>query len=734
MAQPLFAALEDEFRLPTGLLDSVWSAESSRGQNMLSPKGAKGHFGFMDPTAAQYGVTDPNDLPTSARGAARMYRDMIDQTGDLDSALAAYNWGIGNLQRKGIENAPAETRGYIQKVRAGMAQENDPWDELNRQFAQQTAAPARQEVDPWEQLNQQFAMPAAPAQEPPSAPQTAGGEATTSRGPDGVLRVEMGGTTAPTPAAAVEPTLEQTIVASAPMRALRGAKDILDSGAQMLANAVPTGLADAINSGTQYVNDLPVIGPVSKAFGFVPASAQELDQRLIGDEKAYQAARAATGQKGLDAYRLGGSIAATVPLLASAGGAAATLPGRLAAAAGAGGVAGMLNPVLTGKDYASEKAKQAAMGGAFGLGGGAIGATIGRLLAPGAARNPQIQALLNEGVTPTPGQLLGGVARTVEDKAISIPIVGDAIRGARTRSIQEFNEAALNRAVAPLGQRVTSTGRDGLQQAQRIVGDAYDDIVPRLNFRADNQFAQEVGTLQQMAQALPPAQAQQFERILRDQVIGRLTPQGGATGQNFRAIESELGRLGASYRSSAVAGERELGMALTELQNSLRASLTRSNPQVAQELAAINQSYSMLTRLQRAASSQGAEGGIFTPSQFSAAVRASDTTARKNAYGRGAALMQDLSDAGRSILNSQIPNSGTADRAALGLGALGAGLYSPAIPAGLLGASIPYLPGVGRVVAAAMARRPDAALRAGGLLEGGVPALGGLLGLGAVAR
>lgn len=733
MAQPLFASLEEQYRLPAGLLDSVWAAESSRGQNMLSPKGAKGHFGFMDPTAAQYGVADPNDLRQAATGAARMYRDMIDQTGGLDSALAAYNWGIGNLLRKGIENAPDETRGYIQKVRAGMAQENDPWDELNRQFAQQTVAPARQEAEPWEQLNQRFAMPAAPVQEPLLAPQAAGGEATTSRGPDGVLRVEMGGMAAPAPAPSpAEPTMEQSIIASAPMRALRGAKDVWDSGAQMLANAVPSGVADAINAGTQYVNDLPVVGPVSKAFGFVPASAQDLNQRLAQDEKAYQAARAATGQSGLDAYRLGGNIAATVPMLASAGGAAATLPGRLAAATGAGTVGGMLNPVLDGKNYLSEKAKQGATGGLFGLGGGLIGAAAGRLLSPGAARNPQIQTLLDEGVTPTPGQLMGGVARTVEDKAMSVPIVGDAIRGARTRGVEDFNRAALNRAVAPLGKKVSSIGREGLQEVDDIIRGAYDDLLPKLQFKADAQFGRELGKLQQMARSLPDA-GRQFENIVTNQVGSRLI-NGRADGLAYKQIESEVGRLASSYRSSADAAQRDLGMALGELQSSLRSALQRANPKNAADLSKINKAYGQMTRLQRAASSVGAENGVFTPSQFSSAVRAADKTARKNAYGRGAALMQDLSDAGRSVMNSQIPNSGTADRAMLGAGALGSGLINPAIPAGLLGASIPYLPGISKAVAAAMARRPDVALRAGSLLESGVPALGGLLGLGAVAQ
>lgn len=200
MAQPLFASLEEQYRLPSGLLDSVWAAESSRGQNMLSPKGAKGHFGFMDPTAAQYGVADPNDLPQAAAGAAKMYRDMIDQTGSLDNALAAYNWGIGNLQRKGIERAPDETRGYIEKVKAGMAQDNDPWNALNRQFSQSAPAAAQGQADPWEQLNQQFAMPAVSAQQPAQPQQQSqraempmGSVVPTPRVPDGTPLRDLGG-------------------------------------------------------------------------------------------------------------------------------------------------------------------------------------------------------------------------------------------------------------------------------------------------------------------------------------------------------------------------------------------------------------------------------------------------------------------------------------------------------------------------------------------------------------
>lgn len=117
----LFADLEGKYSLPNGLLDSVWSAESARGKSMLSPAGAEGHFQFMPATARQYGVNNPYDLRESATGAARMYADLLRQNGgDLSRALAGYNWGQGNLSRKGLENAPAETRGYIRKVLAGM--------------------------------------------------------------------------------------------------------------------------------------------------------------------------------------------------------------------------------------------------------------------------------------------------------------------------------------------------------------------------------------------------------------------------------------------------------------------------------------------------------------------------------------------------------------------------------------------------------------------------------------
>ncbi len=112
-------ALERKYSLPAGILDKVWKTESNRGDPrfMLSPKGAQGHFGFMPKTAREYDLKDPNDFAASADASARMWADLLKRyDGDVRKAAAAYNWGLGNVERQGLGAAPAETRNYMDKI------------------------------------------------------------------------------------------------------------------------------------------------------------------------------------------------------------------------------------------------------------------------------------------------------------------------------------------------------------------------------------------------------------------------------------------------------------------------------------------------------------------------------------------------------------------------------------------------------------------------------------------
>lgn len=118
-----FGALEGKYGLPAGLLSSLSAAESGGDPYAVSPKGAKGPFQFMDGTARDLGLKgmDVYDPHKSADAAARYLRYLLDATGgDLEKTLASYNWGLGNVQKKGMENLPSETRNYVPKVMAGM--------------------------------------------------------------------------------------------------------------------------------------------------------------------------------------------------------------------------------------------------------------------------------------------------------------------------------------------------------------------------------------------------------------------------------------------------------------------------------------------------------------------------------------------------------------------------------------------------------------------------------------
>ena len=71
-----FAAVEAKYGLPAGYLDRTYMIESGGNPNAQNPNSsAGGGFQFIDSTAAQYGLTNKNDLAASADAAARLAAD-----------------------------------------------------------------------------------------------------------------------------------------------------------------------------------------------------------------------------------------------------------------------------------------------------------------------------------------------------------------------------------------------------------------------------------------------------------------------------------------------------------------------------------------------------------------------------------------------------------------------------------------------------------------------------------
>ncbi|MDE1947543.1 MAG: transglycosylase SLT domain-containing protein [Burkholderiales bacterium] len=109
--------LESTWGLPAGTLDAMYAQESSRGKNLLSPKGAKGPFQFMPATAAQYGIAGKEfDFGASADAAAHYMHDLLVKYGNLRQALMAYNGGGG-----GAAGRFPESVNYANSIMARMS-------------------------------------------------------------------------------------------------------------------------------------------------------------------------------------------------------------------------------------------------------------------------------------------------------------------------------------------------------------------------------------------------------------------------------------------------------------------------------------------------------------------------------------------------------------------------------------------------------------------------------------
>lgn len=83
-----------------------------------SRSGAMGIAQFMPATAAQVlgstaAALDPaKAIPGAAKYLASLYKSL----GTWKKALAAYNWGMGNVRDKGMAQAPAETVDYYTTI------------------------------------------------------------------------------------------------------------------------------------------------------------------------------------------------------------------------------------------------------------------------------------------------------------------------------------------------------------------------------------------------------------------------------------------------------------------------------------------------------------------------------------------------------------------------------------------------------------------------------------------
>lgn len=117
---------------PASLVKAVMKVESGGKQEAVSSKGARGLMQLMPATARDLGV-DASKPDENVEGGSRYLAQQLSEFGSEELALAAYNWGPGNIKRamakvraegkrptwaniKAYVKVPKETREYVDKV------------------------------------------------------------------------------------------------------------------------------------------------------------------------------------------------------------------------------------------------------------------------------------------------------------------------------------------------------------------------------------------------------------------------------------------------------------------------------------------------------------------------------------------------------------------------------------------------------------------------------------------
>jgi soluble lytic murein transglycosylase-like protein len=108
----------ERYGVNPALVKAVIKAESNFNPTVVSHAGAQGLMQLMPGTARDLGVSDPFDAEQNVMGGTRYLKQLLGKyDGDIDKTLAAYNWGMGNVDRKGIDVLPEETRNYLSRVK-----------------------------------------------------------------------------------------------------------------------------------------------------------------------------------------------------------------------------------------------------------------------------------------------------------------------------------------------------------------------------------------------------------------------------------------------------------------------------------------------------------------------------------------------------------------------------------------------------------------------------------------
>jgi hypothetical protein len=300
---------------------------------------------------------------------------------------------------------------------------------------------------------------------------------------------------------------------------------------------------------------------------------------------------------------------------------------------------------------------------------------------------------------------IGGAERVLG----AFPILGSVVRGAEGRTLRDWQRAAVNQALEPLGGNVrVPRGLQGtalVNAGDDAISDAYNRVLPNIT------VSQQVvgGPIQQALTAvekgLPQSRKDQLYAILDDKFFSRFDSAGKMDGQTYKKAEAGLSSLIRSYSRSTDADQALLGKALSDMRTTIRGEVAASDPVWGPQLQKVNYANALFSRIEEASSRRATSEGSFTPADLLATSRASNV----RQFRQGDALMQAFANAGNRVIGKgPMDVAGTsrvAEGLAIELGAAGGALATghPGIIGGMVAPPAAYgaamaAPAVGRAL------------------------------------
>ena len=119
----IIAEAAEKYDLDARMIKAVMQAESAFDSMAVSPVGALGLMQLMPEVAEELGADDPMDPRQNIMAGSRHLKQMLrSHGGNVQLALASYNAGPGNVAKyRGIPPF-RETRNYVKKVTALLAE------------------------------------------------------------------------------------------------------------------------------------------------------------------------------------------------------------------------------------------------------------------------------------------------------------------------------------------------------------------------------------------------------------------------------------------------------------------------------------------------------------------------------------------------------------------------------------------------------------------------------------